>query len=90
MLPDPTVTVFNAANDPVADAAGWSSPLAATMAAVGAFPLAPGGGDTAVVATFAPGSYTAVVTGAAGGAGLALSEIYEPGAGPGASAQTKF
>jgi len=90
VLPDPTVTVFNAANDPVADAAGWSSPLAATMAAVGAFPLAPGGGDTAVVATFAPGSYTAVVTGAAGGAGLALSEIYETGAGPGASALTNF
>lgn len=46
------------------------------MAAVGAFALSSGSADAAFVATLPPGSYTAQVIGADGGAGVALVEIY--------------
>ena len=49
---------------------------AATFASVGAFALNAGSNDAAVVATLQPGSYTAQVSGVAGGTGTALIEIY--------------
>jgi hypothetical protein len=34
-------------------------------------------GDSAVIATLAPGNYTATVVGAGGATGVALIEVYE-------------
>lgn len=61
---------------------GWentASPteLSATSAAAGAFALPVGGKDAALAVTLAPGSYTAVVSGANGLGGTALVEVYE-------------
>ena len=47
---------------------------------LGAFPLASGSADAALVANLQPGVYTAHVTSAAGGAGIVLLEIYDAGA----------
>jgi hypothetical protein len=51
--------------------------IAATSKAVGAFDLAPGSKDSAMIATLAPGAYTAQVSGVGGASGVALVEIYE-------------
>jgi hypothetical protein len=62
---------------------GWSStPVNATAVAnadlqVGAFALPTGSADSALVGTFAPGSYTAMVTGVGGATGVGLVEIYD-------------
>jgi hypothetical protein len=54
---------------------------------LGAFPLAPGSRDAAVLAELGPGLYTAHVTGssesAGGGIGVALVELYDVGEGSG-------
>jgi hypothetical protein len=47
------------------------------MSQAGAFSLAAGSADSAMVLTLPPGAYTAEVSGADGGAGIALVEIYE-------------
>ncbi len=56
---------------------GGGTGLAAAFASVGAFPLAAGSKDSALLVTLDPGSYTAQVTGVAGAIGEALVEIYE-------------
>jgi len=53
-------------------------PLTAALSArVHAFALPPGSGDSGMVVTLPPGAYTAGVSGAGGGTGIALVEIYE-------------
>lgn len=49
---------------------------ASVAAQVGAFPLASGSLDAALVVTLAPGAYTAIVRGVGGLTGVALMEIY--------------
>ena len=61
---------------------GWETAadpalLIATAQRVGAFALKPGNADAAMVVTLEPGAYTALVTGANGGTGQCLVEIYE-------------
>lgn len=79
LLADPILTIFNASGVAVAANDNWLSPDAATMTAVGAFPLSAGSRDAALVATLAPGNYTAQVSGNGATTGLALLEIYEVG-----------
>jgi peroxiredoxin len=55
----------------------WDAGLASTFASVGAFALAPGSRDSAVVMELSPGSYTAQVSGVGGTTGIALVEVYE-------------
>jgi hypothetical protein len=76
-LPDPTLTVYNSNNVVVASNDNWSSADAATMASLGAFKLPTGSKDAALVATLAPGNYTAQVTGINNSTGLALLEVYD-------------
>jgi uncharacterized protein (DUF1800 family) len=76
-LPDPTLTVYNSSNVVVASNDNWSSADAATMASLGAFALPAGSKDAALVATLAPGNYTAQVTGINNSTGLALLEVYD-------------
>jgi len=67
----------------VASNTGWSStPANATAVAnaeptVGAFALPAGSADSALVGTFAPGSYTAMIQGQGGATGVALVEAYD-------------
>ncbi len=62
---------------------GWSSSPTNTSAVstadlqVGAFALPIGSGDSALVGTFAPGNYTAQVSGTNGATGVGLVEIYD-------------
>jgi hypothetical protein len=60
------------------DSGGVSDPqaLAAATGQVGAFPLARGSADCALLATLEPGAYTAPVTAADGGNGIALVEVF--------------
>ncbi len=62
--------------------AGWSTApnhadIASVASATGAFALAEGSRDAALLVTLDPGVYSAVVSGADGGTGVALAEIYE-------------
>ncbi|MEY4004490.1 MAG: hypothetical protein RLZZ221_586, partial [Verrucomicrobiota bacterium] len=69
-LVDPQLTVFgpNSSTRVAAANDNWSAADAATFTSVGAFALANGSRDAAVVATLAPGAYTAQVeVGATGG-----------------------
>jgi hypothetical protein len=79
-LADPTLEVLRgsqvvAAND------NWQSQPAGASAATaavesGAFPLAAGSRDAALVVSLAPGAYTLRVAGVGGATGVALAEIY--------------
>jgi len=76
VLADPRLMLSNgttivAAND------NWLASDAPTMAGAGAFALAAGSKDAAVIATLGAGGYTAPVTATDGGAGVALLEVYD-------------
>jgi hypothetical protein len=80
-LADPLLTLYSgqaivATND------AWSSgpdaaSLVAATATVGAFALAPGTEDAALLITLPPGAYTAKIEGKNAATGVALLEIYE-------------
>lgn len=77
-LSDPRLEVVNQATGSTAAANdNWTADLANVFSSVGAFALNPGSTDAAVVATLPPGSYTAKVSGANRGTGVALVEVYE-------------
>jgi hypothetical protein len=75
----PRLTLCDAAGATLAENAGWGSApgVAAAITATGAFPFAGGSADAAVVATLAPGSYTATVTVGADAGGVTLVEVYD-------------
>ncbi len=90
VLSDPIVTVYKdgaviATNDnwgtQTATGSVVSSKTAADITAAdtasGAFPLASGSADAALVLTLQPGNYTVIVSGASNGTGNALMEVYE-------------
>jgi hypothetical protein len=79
-LADPQITLFSggavvATNDNWSSGASPAS-LAAAAAGAGAFALAPGSRDAALLVDLAAGSYTASVSGVGGTTGTALVEIY--------------
>jgi uncharacterized delta-60 repeat protein len=90
-LADPVLSVYDASGNLVAQNRSWASQIvsgpyqvgadaasiAATDASVGAFALASGSADTALIASLPPGAYTFEVTSASNSAGQALGEVYE-------------
>ncbi|MES2695792.1 MAG: MBG domain-containing protein [Verrucomicrobiota bacterium] len=58
-------------------AIGGGGEIAAVAARVNAFPLSTASTDAALLTPVPPGTYTAQVSGADGGTGVALTEIYE-------------
>jgi len=78
-LADPRLELFTAATIPlkIAENDTWSPALVSTFSAVGAFALAPGSRDAALLVTLAPGGYTVQVSGVANTTGQAIVEIYE-------------
>jgi sugar lactone lactonase YvrE len=81
-LAQPELLVFDTTDNTVGSDTGWSTNLnadeiAAAAVAVGAFPLPVNSADSATLLSLSPGSYTMEVTGASGGSGIALAEVYE-------------
>ena len=80
-LTDPQLRLYSSAGALVAENDNWAgAETSAGAAAVGAFALAAGGRDAAVVVTLQPGAYTLVVS-PNGGEGVALAEVYDADAG---------
>lgn len=79
------LNVFSSASSttPIASNIGWSSTptnasaVTAADLAVGAFALTTGSSDSALTSSFAPGAYTAQVSGVGADTGVALVEIYD-------------
>lgn len=86
-LSDPTLRLFAAGNSAaIAQNDNWGTPagtaasrgeIAAAAQAAGAFALAEGSSDAALLITLAPGNYTAIANGAGGHTGVALIEVFE-------------
>jgi hypothetical protein len=77
-LADPKLELFDANSAKIDENDNWAAALSSTFAAVGAFTLPTGSKDAALLTTLTAGrSYTVQVTGATGGTGEALVEIYE-------------
>ena len=79
-LENPVLKVYQGSNV-VAQNDDWQSAgeneLASASAAVGAFALAKGSRDAAVIVTLAPGAYSGVVSPTGDASGAALVEVYE-------------
>ncbi len=76
VLADPRLSLVSGATT-VSTNDNWLAADAATMGAVGAFALAAGSKDAALVASLSPGAYTAPVAATDGGGGVALLEVYD-------------
>lgn len=78
-LSDPQLKLFDSSGRQIAENDDWggTTTLSGAFGSVGAFSLSAGSKDAALVASLSPGSYTAQVSGAAGGTGVALVEVYE-------------
>lgn len=79
-LADPLLTLYGSGQAVLATSAGWdgNAQVAQVGQSVGAFALAPGSADTALVTSLASGAYTAQVTPDSGsGSGVALAELYD-------------
>lgn len=81
VLNDPRLTLYRSGNE-VATNDDWSRngnalQLIRTADNVGAFPLAGGSRDAALLQTLTSGAYTASIAAAEGAAGVALAEVYE-------------
>jgi phospholipase/lecithinase/hemolysin len=74
-LADPTIAIFNSSNILVASNDNWRNTQETEIAASGFAP--PNDLESAIIATLAPGSYTAVATGKNGGTGVGLVDLYE-------------
>jgi phospholipase/lecithinase/hemolysin len=74
-LADPTMTIVNSSNVVVASNDNWRDTQETEIAASGFAP--PNDLESAIIATLAPGSYTALVTGKNGGTGIGLVDVYQ-------------
>jgi hypothetical protein len=82
LLADPQLELFDAAGVSLRTNDDWASGddaalIAAAGTAGGAFPLANGSKDAAILAMLAPGAYTVQLTGAGQTTGLGLVEVYD-------------
>lgn len=73
-LSDPSLELYDASGTLVQQNDNWADTQATALTAAG---LAPSSArDAAIVATLAPGAYTAVIRGVGGATGVALAEVY--------------
>jgi hypothetical protein len=78
-LPDPQIQLLDSGQHLIASNSAWGGnpQISSAAAAVGAFPWSnPASGDSAVLVTLPPGSYTVQTSGRSGDAGVALLEVY--------------
>jgi len=81
-LAQPSLSVFDSAGNVIASNTGWGSnpspdQVASVAASVGAFALAPGSADCALLVSLPAGAYTVEVSGVNNTTGVALAEVYE-------------
>jgi hypothetical protein len=81
-LANPVLTVFNSSDVAIATNTAWGTgpnpaQITSVGASVGAFALASGSADSALVLTLPPGAYSMQVSGANGTTGIALAEVYQ-------------
>ncbi len=76
VLTDPKLEIYSGSTK-IAENDNWSATLASTAASVGAFALNSGSKDAAITVALPKGGYTVQVSGADGGVGEAIVEIYE-------------
>jgi len=81
-LAQPVLTVLDSNGNVVATNTGWGNAanpaeIASVAASVGAFALATGSADSALLLTLQPGTYTAEVGGSGSTTGIALVEVYK-------------
>ena len=88
VLPDPTIRILDTERRALATNDDWSATGAEEVRAAagraGAFALAPGSADAALLITLPAGAYTAIAEGKNGATGVALVELYEVPAAAGA------
>ncbi len=78
VVTDPKLTVYNNVSQVIASNDDWDAALAGVMNTVGAFALGDGSKDAAILLVVDAGQgYTVQVSGADGGTGTALIEVYE-------------
>ncbi len=79
VLATPQITLFDSTGTAIGSNTGWGggATLAAAFTQVGAFPLAAGSADSAMLVTLPSGSYTVEVAGTNNTSGIALVEVYE-------------
>lgn len=75
-LADPKLEIFDINQVKLAENDDWNAADAIRFSQAGAFPLAPGSKDSAMVVTLPPGTYSAVVSGVGGTTGIGLVEVY--------------
>jgi sugar lactone lactonase YvrE len=81
-LARPSLGVYDSSGNQVASNSGWGSnsnpgQIASVASQVGAFPLASGSADCALLVNLPAGQYTAQISGLNGTTGIALAEVYE-------------
>jgi len=76
VLSDPKLEIYQGSTK-IGENDNWSSTLSTTFTSVGAFGLNQGSKDAAITVSLPAGSYTVQVSGADGGVGEALVEIYK-------------
>ncbi len=78
-LANPQLGLFGSAPTAIAGNDNWGggATLSGAFTQVGAFPLPTASADAALLQTVASGSYSAQVTSASGGSGVALVEVYD-------------
>jgi kumamolisin len=80
VLQEPALTIHDSTGATIYSNTGWGSSQLLLNAAAAAYAnpvLKPGSGDSEVLLTLPPGGYTAEVSGADGGTGVALVAIYQ-------------
>jgi YVTN family beta-propeller protein len=81
-LAQPSLSVFDSSGNVVASNTAWGTntnpaQVSSAAASVGAFALASGSADCALVASLPAGAYTVQVSGVGNSTGVALAEVYE-------------
>jgi hypothetical protein len=76
VLSDPKLEIYQDSTK-IGENDNWSSMLSNAFSSVGAFQLTPGSKDAAITISLPANAYTVQVSGADGGVGEALVEIYE-------------
>jgi TonB family protein len=76
-LPNPQLRLFSSRRNELGFNNDWLSNWSAAFSSVGAFPLASGGRDAALLVSLPPGTYTAQASDVGNTSGVALIEIYD-------------
>jgi len=76
-IADPKLELFTAAGTKIAENDTYASSLNAIFTSVGAFGFVANAKDAALIVSLPPGGYTVQVSGADGGTGGAIVEVYE-------------